>query len=77
MQTITFGKYKGLSRQGLLDLHPRYALWAHKHVSFFSLSPEEAQPYLDSDYLEVKSQGSTLYLLNGSPHVIWARIKTE
>ncbi|MDI7274946.1 MAG: glycosyltransferase family 39 protein [Anaerolineae bacterium] len=35
----------------------------------------EAQPYLDAHYLKVNLRGYDLYLLKGSPHILWERIE--
>lgn len=40
---MTFGKYKGISVAKVIDMNPRYALWAHRNVSFFKLGASQIQ----------------------------------
>lgn len=40
---MTFGKYKGKMVADVIAQNPRYALWAHKNVEFFKLSPSQIQ----------------------------------
>jgi len=37
--------------------------------------PESAVPYLQGDYLQVKLDGFSFYLRNGSPNVLWLKVK--
>ena len=37
--------------------------------------PESAKPYLQFDYVQVKIDGFTLYLRDGSPNILWSRVK--
>lgn len=41
--TMTFGKYKGKPVADVIAKNPRCALWAHRNVEFFKLSPSEIQ----------------------------------
>lgn len=40
---ITFGKYKGLEIDAIIEKDPSYLLWAHDNVSYFSLTEEQLQ----------------------------------
>lgn len=37
---FTFGKYKGKCIDTIIVVNPKYALWAERNVSYFSLTPE-------------------------------------
>jgi hypothetical protein len=37
--------------------------------------PESAAPYLQRDYVQVKLEGFSFYLRNGSANILWARVK--
>ena len=41
MDTFTFGRYKGRLVNAICYENPKYCLWAHNNVSFFSLTPEQ------------------------------------
>jgi len=41
MDTFTFGKYKGRSVDAICYENPKYCIWAHENVKFFSLTPEQ------------------------------------
>ncbi len=41
METFTFGKYKGYKVDTIIEINPKYALWADQNVSFFSLTEEQ------------------------------------
>ena len=38
MDKFTFGMYKGQSVESVIKTNPKYVLWAHSNVSFFSLT---------------------------------------
>lgn len=41
MDTFTFGKYKGKSVDAICYENPKYCIWAHENVKFFSLTLEQ------------------------------------
>ena len=41
MDVFTFGKYKGKSVDAICYENPKYCIWAHENVKFFSLTPEQ------------------------------------
>ena len=41
MDTFTFGKYKGRNVDSICYENPKYCIWAHENVGFFSLTPEQ------------------------------------
>lgn len=38
---FTFGKYKGEKIDIIIEVNPKYVLWAERNVSYFSLTPEQ------------------------------------
>lgn len=38
---FTFGKYKGEKIDEIIEVNPKYVLWAERNVSYFSLTPEQ------------------------------------
>lgn len=38
---FTFGKYKGEEIDMIIEVNPKYVLWAERNVSYFSLTPEQ------------------------------------
>ena len=41
MNVFTFGKYKGRNVDVICYENPKYCIWAHENVKFFSLTPEQ------------------------------------
>ncbi len=38
---FTFGKYKGEEIDEIIEVNPKYVLWAERNVSYFSLTPKQ------------------------------------
>lgn len=38
---FTFGRYKGKNIDTIIQVNPKYVLWAERNVSYFSLTPEQ------------------------------------
>lgn len=41
MTTFTFGRYKGRLVDAICYENPKYCIWAHENVKFFSLTPDQ------------------------------------
>ncbi len=72
----------GLSK--FIDFYPGHLKWNYSY-SIGKLKPDvvvqlwgfkEAKPYLEDNYIKVKLQGFTLYLLKESNNVLWDKIKS-
>ncbi len=66
-----------------LAFYPGHLKWDYAYsigqlqpdvVSQLWQSPEQAQPYLQRDYVQVRLQGFDLYLRRGSPNILWERV---
>lgn len=45
---IKYGKYKGQSESKIINIDPRYALWAHKNVWWFNLNPRQIEEAVEN-----------------------------